>query len=92
MDIKNIIIDAGKILKNKYYKNSSKYSIKEKYHLLSQADIDIHTYLSNKIKKIFQVLYKSKIHRLDYDNPIKLPLKEETKVKILGIMQSEFWD
>jgi len=50
--IKSIIIEAGKILKKRYFEETA-HSVKQKYHLLSEVDIEMHNYLSTELKIIY---------------------------------------
>ena len=51
-NIKSIIISAGEILKKRYFEKTD-HSIKEKYHLLSEVDVEMHNYLSTELKILY---------------------------------------
>jgi myo-inositol-1(or 4)-monophosphatase len=54
LDIREIVLQAGKILSKRYYeKTSASYSIKERYHLLSEVDIELNTFICDKIVESF---------------------------------------
>jgi fructose-1,6-bisphosphatase/inositol monophosphatase family enzyme len=44
MNVNEIIIEAGKILVKRYYENQI-YSVKERYHLLSEIDIEMNEFI-----------------------------------------------
>ncbi len=51
-DIKSIILSASEVLKERYFKKAA-HTVKEKYHLLCEVDIEMHNYLSTELKKIY---------------------------------------
>lgn len=52
MSIREIILDAGEILKKRYFEDTV-HNVKERYHLLSEADNEINGYFIEKISKEF---------------------------------------
>lgn len=50
--VKEIILEAGEVLKDRYY-SSFKFSNKEKFDLVSEADVEIEKIVINKLKKIY---------------------------------------
>lgn len=48
MNVNEIIIEAGKLLSKRYFENQI-YSVKERYHLLSEIDIEINKFIIDKL-------------------------------------------
>jgi fructose-1,6-bisphosphatase/inositol monophosphatase family enzyme len=50
--VKAILLEAGAILKKRYYEKQN-YGVKERFHLLSQADIEMDTFISKRLTEKF---------------------------------------
>jgi myo-inositol-1(or 4)-monophosphatase len=50
--VKEIILEAGTILKKRYYEKQN-YGVKERFHLLSQVDIEIDKLISKRLTENF---------------------------------------
>ena len=50
MNVKEILLAAGKILKKRYFEKQN-FSIKERYHLLSQTDLEMHEFISTHLQE-----------------------------------------
>jgi len=52
MSAKEIILEAGTLLKKRYYEKQN-YAVKERFHLLSEVDIEMDKFISKRLTEIF---------------------------------------